>query len=58
MDAELVSRGKIPQVTYIFRAKNFFGMKDQTDLVVAPANPLGDISDAETIKDKYAELPE
>lgn len=58
LDAELVSRGKIPQVTYIFRAKNFFGMKDQTDLVVAPANPLGDISDAETIKNKYAELPE
>lgn len=42
MDAELVSRGKIPQVTYIFRAKNYFGMKDQTDVVVTPNNPLGD----------------
>lgn len=41
MDAELVSRGKIPQVTYIFRAKNFFGMKDQTDVVVTPNNPIG-----------------
>ena len=28
MDAELVSRGKIPQITYIFRAKNFFGLTD------------------------------
>ena len=58
LDAELVSRGKIPQVTYIFRAKNFFGMKDQTDLVVAPANPLGDSQDPESIVEKYAELPE
>ena len=41
MDAELVSRNKIPQVTYIFRAKNFFGMKDQTDVVVTPNNPIG-----------------
>ena len=41
MDAELVSRNKIPQVTYIFRAKNFFGMKDQTDVLVTPNNPVG-----------------
>ena len=41
MDAELVSRNKIPQVTYIFRAKNFFGMKDQTDVIVTPNNPIG-----------------
>lgn len=41
MDAELVNHNKIPQVTYIFRAKNFFGMKDQTDVVVTPNNPIG-----------------
>lgn len=41
MDAELVSRGKIPVVSYIFRAKNFFGMRDQTDVVVTPNNPIG-----------------
>jgi transcriptional regulator with XRE-family HTH domain len=32
MDAELVNNNKIPQVTYIFRSKNFFGMKDQTEI--------------------------
>ena len=41
MDAELVSQGKIPQVTYIFRAKNFYNMKDQTDVIVTPNNPVG-----------------
>lgn len=41
MDADLVSNNKIPQVTYIFRAKNFFGMKDQTDVVVTPNNIVG-----------------
>lgn len=42
IDAKLVSKGKIPQITYIFRAKNFFGMKDTQDLVLTPNNPLGD----------------
>ena len=32
MDAELVNNNKIPQVTYIFRSKNFFGMKDQSEI--------------------------
>ena len=39
LDAELVSRGKIPQITYIFRAKNFFGMKDVQDYILTPNNP-------------------
>ncbi len=42
LDAELVQHNKIPQVTYIFRSKNFYGMRDQTDVVVSPANPLGE----------------
>ncbi len=59
LDAELVSRGKIPQVTYIFRAKNFFGMKDQQEHVITPNNPLGDTSNPEEIAQKYkAALPE
>lgn len=36
IDAKLVSEGKIPQVAYIFRAKNYFGMKDQQDMVITP----------------------
>ena len=39
IDAKLVSQGKIPQVTYIFRAKNFFGMRDQQEVVLTPNNP-------------------
>ena len=43
LDAELVSRGKIPVVSYIFRAKNFFGMRDQQEVLQvnydAGANP-------------------
>lgn len=53
IDAFLVSKGKIPQVTYIFRAKNFFGMKDQQEVVVTPNNPLGDEQNAEELKNKY-----
>lgn len=30
-DAELVSNGKLPVASYIFRAKNFFGMRDEPD---------------------------
>ena len=45
IDAKLVSQGKIPQITYIFRAKNFFGMKDVQDVVLTPNNPLGDTPD-------------
>lgn len=58
MDAELVSRGKIPQVTYIFRAKNFFNMRDQSELVLTPNNPLGTDIPAEQIAETYKQLPE
>lgn len=54
IDAKLVSMGKIPQVTYIFRAKNFFGMKDQQDLVVTPAMPLGDSPDQKQLEDRIS----
>lgn len=45
LDAELVSKGKIPQITYIFRAKNFFGLSDKQEIVVTPNQPLGSDSD-------------
>ena len=53
MDAELVSSGKLPQISYIFRAKNFFGLKDQQEVVLTPNNPLGDTGDPEALKEKY-----
>ena len=55
IDARLASEGKIPQVVYIFRSKNFHGMKDQQDVVLSPANPLGDAQSAEALRKKYAE---
>lgn len=55
IDAKLVSEGKIPQVTYIFRAKNFFGMRDQQEVVLTPNNPLGNAEDSDTLKNKYLE---
>ena len=59
LDAELVSRGKIPQITYIFRAKNFFGMKDRQEYVLTPNSPFGADGDPSTISSKYkTALPE
>lgn len=42
MDAELVQKGKIPQITYIFRAKNFYGLYDKTEIQITPSTALGD----------------
>ena len=57
-DAAMVSGGKMNPVPYIFRAKNYYGMRDQTDLVVTPNNPLGDTISAEEIEEKYNYIPE
>lgn len=56
MDAELVQKNKIPQVTYIFRAKNYYGMRDQTDVVVTPNNPLGDSASQKELAEKYEDI--
>ena len=53
LDAELVSRGKIPQITYIFRAKNFFQMSDKQEFTLVAGNPLGSDADPATVADKY-----
>lgn len=37
IDAELVATGHMNTVAYIFRAKNFYGMKDQQDILVTPS---------------------
>ena len=57
-DAALVSNGKMNPVPYIFRAKNYYGMKDQADIVVTPNNPLGDVQKPESLADKYADAIE
>lgn len=48
LDAEFVSTGKIPQVTYIFRSKNYYGMSNKQETVITVANPLGaELSEAD-----------
>lgn len=57
-ESEMATNGKINPVVYIFRAKNFFGMKDQQEYVLTPNQPLGTDSDPTTIAQKYkSELP-
>lgn len=35
-DANMVAKGKLNPVTYIFRAKNYYGMRDQQDYILTP----------------------
>lgn len=54
IDAKLVSEGKIPQVTYIFRAKNYFGMRDQTQISFDQGqDKLEESMDEERLRQKY-----
>lgn len=55
-ESEMVTEGKINPVVYIFRAKNYFGMKDQQDVVVAPSQPLGDIQGRAQLEAKLADV--
>ena len=56
-DAGLVAAGKMNPVPYIFRAKNYYGMTDQQQLVIEPKTNISDVS-ADEIAAKYNELPE
>lgn len=58
-ESEMVTEGKINPVVYIFRAKNYFGMKDQQDVVLKPESPLGDKVDQARLESTIIqELPE
>ena len=57
IDAELAQEGKIQPIVYLFRSKNFYGMRDQQDVVVTPNTGGIDSADIKTIEAKYAELP-
>ena len=58
VDAELVSTGKLPQITYIFRSKNFFGLTDKQELVVTPNNPMQDLNPDEARQRLTEGLPD
>lgn len=52
-DAKAVIQGGLNPLVYFFRAKNYYGMKDQQDIVVSPSQtPLGDEVNAEELKKK------
>lgn len=61
-DAEMVSRGKLPQIAYIFRAKNYFGMKSDQQLAKEDEKPdrnlVQSINDIRAITDKYVDSVE
>lgn len=58
IDAELAQEGKSQPVVYMFRAKNFYGMRDQQEVVVTPNTAGIEQADVATIEAKYKELPE
>lgn len=49
-DAKLVQENKVNPTTYIFRAKNYFGLRDTQEYVLTPNNPLGAETDPEEIQ--------
>ena len=51
LDAQLVQNGKIPQVVYIFRSKNFYGMQDAVK--VEHISRKEDVQSAEELDKKY-----
>ena len=53
----MVSQGKIPQITYIFRAKNFFGLSDKQEVVVTPNQPLGSEPDRQRLEAHLKDIP-
>lgn len=55
IDAELVATGISPISTYSFRAKNYYGMKDQAETIVIDRNTplLADGKSLEELKDRY-----
>jgi hypothetical protein len=56
-DARLLLEGKLNPVSYIFRSKNYYGMKDVQDVVLSPNNPLGDGMSPEDVRKLADSLP-
>lgn len=54
-DADMVVNNQMPQIPYIFRSKNYYGMRDQTDVVVTP-NTFGATRTPDEIAEQYAFL--
>lgn len=55
VDSQLATKGKIPAPVYIFRSKNYYGMKDTQDIQVTPNQNSQIPENAEEIIDKLPE---
>ena len=55
IDAELALKGYIKEVPYIFRAKNYYDLKDQQDVVVQAKNIFGADTSREEIERRLTE---
>lgn len=59
MDAELAMTGKIQPVVYIFRSKNFYGMRDQVDISATNESGNGGVFfDQRQLENRYAGMVE
>ncbi len=54
LDAELAAKQKISPVVYIFRAKNFYGMRDQVDNYIVSNN--NEQVSPESLAEKYSDI--
>lgn len=52
-DAKLLMEGAYNPVSYIFRAKNYYGMKDVQDYILTPNQPLGAEGNPTEASQKY-----
>lgn len=57
-DAKLVIAGKMNFLAYCFRAKNYYGMSDKQEVVLAPAHPYGEQKSLAQIQAEYEALPD
>ena len=48
-DAQVVANNKMPPIAYIFRAKNYYGMRDQVDYNITPKQQIDDVAPVEEI---------
>ncbi|MDY2627015.1 MAG: hypothetical protein SOW08_01670 [Lachnospiraceae bacterium] len=57
-DSELVMQNQIYPATWIFRAKNFYGMSDKQEITIEPQKPLGRTMSMEELRASVPELLE
>lgn len=54
MDAQLATTGTLQPVVYIFRAKNYYGMRDQVDIQASTVDPTE--TNHKLLEDKYKDI--